>query len=153
MKSFFLFLLIIFTLTASPQDPKPGVVVKITISPEKWDQLNNDHLKLQDEMKELQVQQAKFEAMLQEMQSYNERMKKFTTRLKSWEKEMDAAARTKNSELFNATKQMQETQMSFNLQYLQLQNQMQNESRKFTMISNIMKTKHETVKNSISNVR
>ncbi len=49
--------------------------------------------------------------------------------------------------------QMQETQMSFNLQYLALQKQMQNENRQFTAISNIMKTKHDTVKNSISNIR
>lgn len=55
--------------------------------------------------------------------------------------------------VLNATKQMQETQMSFNLQYLQLQSQMQHENRSYTAISNIMKTKHDTVKNSISNVR
>jgi hypothetical protein len=52
-----------------------------------------------------------------------------------------------------ATQQMQETQMSFNLQYLQLQTQMQNENRAYTMVSNIMKTKHDTVKNTISNIR
>ena len=57
------------------------------------------------------------------------------------------------AQLLNATKQMQETQMSFNLQYLQLQSQMQHENRSFTMLSNIMKGKHETVKNSISNIR
>ncbi|MGA7990786.1 MAG: hypothetical protein WCC53_05085 [Thermoanaerobaculia bacterium] len=57
------------------------------------------------------------------------------------------------SQLLEATKQMQETQMSFNLQYLQLQSQMQNENRSYTAVSNIMKTKHDTVKNSISNVR
>ena len=55
--------------------------------------------------------------------------------------------------LLAATKQMQETQMSFNLQYLQLQSQMQHENRSYTAISNIMKTKHDTVKNSISNIR
>ncbi len=42
--------------------------------------------------------------------------------------------------------------MSFNLQYLQLQNSMQNDNRQFTMVSNIMKTKHATLKNSISNI-
>ncbi|MCX6627930.1 MAG: hypothetical protein NTW28_09920 [Candidatus Solibacter sp.] len=57
------------------------------------------------------------------------------------------------AQVLASTKQMQETQMSFNLQYLQLQNSMQNENRQFTMISNTMKTKHETAKNSISNVR
>lgn len=56
-------------------------------------------------------------------------------------------------ELFEATKQMQEMNMSFNLQYLQLQNQMQSENRQFTMVSNIMKTKHDTAKNSINNIR
>jgi hypothetical protein len=55
--------------------------------------------------------------------------------------------------LLTAVKEMQETQMSFNLQYLQLQSQMQNENRQFTAVSNIMKTKHDTVKNSISNIR
>ena len=63
------------------------------------------------------------------------------------------AAGDGQAQLLNATKQMQETQMSFNLQYLQLQSQMQHENRSYTAISNIMKTKHETVKNSISNVR
>lgn len=56
-------------------------------------------------------------------------------------------------QLLQAAKEMQAMQMSFNLQYLNLQNQMQNENRQFTMISNIMKTKHDTVKNSISNIR
>ena len=57
------------------------------------------------------------------------------------------------SDLMSATQQMQETQMSFNLQYLQLQEQMQNNNRSDTVVSNIMKTKHDTVKNSLSNIR
>jgi hypothetical protein len=54
--------------------------------------------------------------------------------------------------LMNATQQMQMAQMSFNLQYLQLQNEMQNENRQYTTVSNVMKTKHDTVKNTISNI-
>jgi hypothetical protein len=46
-----------------------------------------------------------------------------------------------------------ESAMSFNLQYLQLQSQMQAENRAYTAVSNIMKTKHDTAKNSISNIR
>lgn len=57
------------------------------------------------------------------------------------------------AQLMAATQQMQETQMSFNLQYLQLQNQMQNENRQYTAVSNILKAKHDTVKNSINNIR
>ena len=55
--------------------------------------------------------------------------------------------------LFAATKQMQEMNQSFNLQYLQLQQQMQQENRQFTLVSNIMKTKHDTAKAAINNVR
>jgi hypothetical protein len=43
--------------------------------------------------------------------------------------------------------------MSFNMQYLMLQQSMQDENRRFTLLSNIMKTKHDTAENSISNVR
>jgi len=43
--------------------------------------------------------------------------------------------------------------MSFNLQYLQLQSQMQHENRTYTAISNIIATKHDTVRNSISNIQ
>lgn len=62
-------------------------------------------------------------------------------------------ALTGGDPLLEQTRQMQETQMSFNLQYLQLQSQMQAENRSYKAVSDIMKTKHDTVKNSISNVR
>jgi hypothetical protein len=55
--------------------------------------------------------------------------------------------------LSSATKQLQEMQMSFNLQYLMLQNKISHENRQFTMVSNIMKNKHDTAKNSINNIR
>jgi hypothetical protein len=56
-------------------------------------------------------------------------------------------------ELMRATRDMQEMNQSFNLQYLQLQQKMQHESRQFTLVSNIMKTKHDTAKSAIQNVR
>jgi hypothetical protein len=66
---------------------------------------------------------------------------------------VSSAGSDTSGQLMQATQNMQETQMSFNLQYLQLQDSMQNDNRQFTMVSNIMKTKHDTVKNSISNIR
>ena len=66
---------------------------------------------------------------------------------------LSGGAGDSTDQLMQATQNMQETQMGFNLQYLQLQNSMQNENRQFTMVSNIMKTKQDTVKNSISNIR
>jgi hypothetical protein len=64
-----------------------------------------------------------------------------------------ASAETSQEQLLSATKQMQETQMSFNLQYLQLQSQMQAANRSYTAVSTIMKTKHDTVQNSLANLR
>ena len=64
-----------------------------------------------------------------------------------------AAAGDPNAQMFNATRQLQELNQSFNLQYLTLQQKMQADNRQFTALSNIMKTKHDTAKNAISNVR
>lgn len=55
--------------------------------------------------------------------------------------------------MMQATKQMAEYQASFNLQYLQLQQQVQADTRQFNLISNIMKTKHDAAKNALNNVR
>lgn len=52
-----------------------------------------------------------------------------------------------------AQREMMEMNQSFNMQYLGLQQEMQAENRKFTALSNIMKTRHDTAKNAISNVR
>jgi hypothetical protein len=64
-----------------------------------------------------------------------------------------AASGDSSAILLQETKRMQELNQSFNLQYLQLQQNMQADNRQFTTLSNIMKTKHDTAKNSINNVR
>jgi hypothetical protein len=46
-----------------------------------------------------------------------------------------------------------DTPAGFNSQYLQLQPQARTASRTYSTLSNIMKSKHDTVKNSISNIR
>ncbi len=40
-----------------------------------------------------------------------------------------------------------------NMYYLQLQEQMQAENRAYTTVSNVLKARHDTVKNAISNIR
>ena len=67
--------------------------------------------------------------------------------------EANAANGSESSQLMLATKKMQEMNQSFNLQYLQLQQKLQSDNRQFTLMSNIMKTKHDTAKNAINNVR
>lgn len=56
-------------------------------------------------------------------------------------------------QMMNATKSMAEFQASFNLQYLQLQEKLQQDTRQFNLVSNIMKTKHDAAKNALNNVR
>jgi hypothetical protein len=41
----------------------------------------------------------------------------------------------------------------FNLYYLQLQEQLSAENRAFSTMSNVLKTRHDTVKNAIGNIR
>jgi hypothetical protein len=52
-----------------------------------------------------------------------------------------------------AARRIREMQASFNLQYLTLQNTISHENRQFSMVSGIMKNKHDTAKNSINNIR
>jgi hypothetical protein len=46
-----------------------------------------------------------------------------------------------------------EVNQSYIKEYLQLLNKLTDENRRFTTVSNIMKTKHDTAKNAINNVR
>jgi hypothetical protein len=120
-----------------------------------------EYQQVQKELQQLEQQKKQLFAI---MNAFNEQQKKVINRLEKLETSYDALgakttttnpASPDNSQYpqVNATKQLQETQMSFNLQYLQLQSQMQRENMSFTAVSNIMKTKHDTVKNSISNIR
>ena len=64
-----------------------------------------------------------------------------------------ASGGSKQGQPMNATRQMQGMNQSYNLQYLQLQQKMQAQNRQFTMMSNIIKTKHDTAMNVIKNMR
>ena len=153
MKKIFACILICITSVAYAQKPKQGVVMKMTISQERWDQLSKDYIQLQKQMEELKTQQKKIETILQELMSHDQKLRSFTADLQNWEKQIDSTGASTQTQLLQATKQMQQTQSSFNTQYLQLQSHIQNENRQYTAVSNIMKTKHETVKNTISNIR
>jgi len=161
MKYFFSSMLFLF-ITALSEAQITAPVNKLTKSQVSlFNKSEADYLRVQSDLQKLEQQKIQMLAM---MHSFNEQQKKVMNKVKILEKNytdlgagtgLNGAANGGNSQdqLMNATKQMQETQMSFNLQYLQLQSQMQHENRSYTAISNIMKTKHDTAKNSISNVR
>ncbi len=64
-----------------------------------------------------------------------------------------SAGGASQGQLLAATKQMQDMQMSLGPQFIQIQGQLQSESRSYLAVSGIMKTKHDTVKNAINNIR
>jgi len=89
-----------------------------------------------------------------EARRYHQWLKNAAKRLDALAKRGEGLMRSRaGSTDIAAQKQMKEMNMSFNMQYLQLQNQLQAENRKFTLMSNIMKTRHDTAKNAISNIR
>ena len=55
-------------------------------------------------------------------------------------------------DILEATRALQAEAQSFNLQYLQLQEAMQRESREFTSLTNVMKVKHDSAKAAINNI-
>jgi hypothetical protein len=55
-------------------------------------------------------------------------------------------------DVVEATRALQAEAQSFNLQYLQLQEAMQRESREFTSLTNVMKVKHDSAKAAINNI-
>ena len=65
---------------------------------------------------------------------------------------VQAAGAGGGDSLLEATRRLQEEARTFNLQYLQLQENMQRESREFTAVSNVMKAKHDTARAAIQNI-
>ncbi|MBI5068543.1 MAG: hypothetical protein HZB56_09905 [Deltaproteobacteria bacterium] len=55
-------------------------------------------------------------------------------------------------DLLEASRALQLQSQSFNLQYLELQENMQRESREFQALSNVMKVKHDAAKAAIGNI-
>ncbi len=63
-----------------------------------------------------------------------------------------AAGSGSEGDILEATRALQQESQTFNLQYLQLQENMQRESREFTALSNVMKVKHDSAKSAINNI-
>jgi septal ring factor EnvC (AmiA/AmiB activator) len=152
-------MLILFS--SMPAYSQKNRAVAAHVDAKKIKELDKQYEQLQNYLKELDQQKAQLQGQLK---SYSEKLNEVVKNVQSLEKEYDSingtsgavagsATSGSSADLMQATQQMQETQMSFNLQYLGLQNNMQNENRQFTMVSNIMKTKHDTEKNVISNIR
>jgi hypothetical protein len=89
------------------------------------------------------------------LRSCSDRIEKVVARWEPKLAALDKQIQSAQSEraVLTAARKLMEMNQSFNMQYLGLQQEMQAENRKFTALSNIMKTRHDTAKNAISNVR
>jgi hypothetical protein len=61
--------------------------------------------------------------------------------------------RSSTQESAAPTRAMQEMNRNFSLQYLALQQKIQQENREFTALSNVMKARHDAAKNALNNIR
>ncbi len=125
-----------------------------------FEQSESEYKQVQKELKQLEKlrkdlldRMAALDAQQKELVIRSEKLEAVYDGLNSSMASKPSGKKTSLAPVGSLTKQFQEMQMSFNLQYLQLQSQMQHENRSYTAISNIMKTKHDTAKNSISNIR
>ncbi len=57
-----------------------------------------------------------------------------------------------SGDIVEATRVLQQEAQTSNLQFLQLQESMQRESREFTSLTNVMKVKHDSAKAAINNI-
>jgi TolA-binding protein len=64
----------------------------------------------------------------------------------------DGAIPSGNS-MVDAMARLQESSQAFSMQYLQLQEQIQQENRQYSTLSNVLKTRHESAKTAINNIR
>ena len=62
------------------------------------------------------------------------------------------AAGGSGGDIVEATRVLQQEAQTSNLQFLQLQESMQRESREFTSLTNVMKVKHDSAKAAINNI-
>jgi hypothetical protein len=63
-----------------------------------------------------------------------------------------AGGTSAEGDVLAATRTLQQEARTANLQYLQLQEGMQRESREYTALSNVMKVKHDSAKAAIGNI-
>lgn len=134
---------------------KEGPGKEIIYSRDKISLLRNTAKVLQDIMAELKSRKVN-DAQKKQLADYTIWLTSAIQRLNkvaaNWESDSKKIYNGSEDPMMN-TRQMAEMNANFNLQFLQLQQELQQESQRYTAISNIMKTRHDTVKNVIENLR
>lgn len=144
--------ILLLVLCATAQD-------RVQVAPQTNSQEKTEAVRIMDELQQdlanLEKSQQAYQQAAQQMATLSGGLSKKIDEVGKLSANVDPARPNPESaaRLQSAIKQLMDMNQSFNMQYLGLQQQMQDESRRFTLLSNIMKTKHDTAKNSISNLR
>jgi hypothetical protein len=137
-----LFLFFVFFTAANVNAQSAGHVSK-----KNFNKLSEQYQALQQDIKDLDQQRLLLEKSLKD---YDTKLKTFTENLEKKELQYDEALPESDADQkLAATRQAEATRMAYNLQNLQLQNQLQNQTGQFTEIAGFMNTKLEAIRKTI----
>ncbi len=106
-----------------------------------------------DDVRKLDKSHEAYVGAAQKLDSLLAKLLQTTREVSRLAEEAEKSRSARPDKLYEAARRMTEMSQSFNIQYLDLQKQMQDENRRYTLVSNIMKTKHDTAKSAINNIR
>lgn len=106
-----------------------------------------------DDMNKLNESHAKLVEAVGELESLYLQLSRKVKEVSRLALDAEKSKSIETKTLFQSIQEMQEMAISFNLQYLTLQNKISQENRQYSMVSNIMKNKHDTAKNAINIIR
>ncbi len=114
------------------------------VSKKQIKQMNAQYEQLQNDVKALEQQRIQLEVALK---NYDTKLKDLTQSLGKTEQQYDhALPQSAPEQLLAATRQAEATQMSYNIQFMQVENQLQNQNRQFEIITGMLKTKLDAIK-------
>ena len=137
-----LFLFLVFFAANSAHAQSTARITK-----KNFNKLSEQYGALQQDLKDLEQQRLQLEKSLRD---YDTKLKTFTGNLEKKEQQYDEALPESDADQkLAATRQADATRMAYNLQNLQLQNQLQNQHGQFSEISDFMNTKLEAIRKTI----
>jgi hypothetical protein len=139
----------VIVLSAAQSQSRNNVLQKAGLTPEARAAI----LTVGDDVRKLEKSHEGFVQAARELDGLYVKLLSKAREVSRLAAEAEKAKAAPNDKLYAAAREMAEMTQSFNIQYLDLQKQMQDENRRFTLVSNIMKSKHDTAKNAINNVR
>lgn len=149
MRSFFTCLILLTFIAFNGQAQQQ--VAQTHISKKQIKTLTEEYESLQKEIQSIQDQKTQLEKALKD---YDQKIRSLTQSLEKTEQKYDdALPQSEPQQLLAATKQMDATHQAYNIQFLQLDNHLQNETSQFAIVNEILNTKLETIKKSMKRIR